>query len=154
MDQEGPRFPKSHGRRPATKNREKDKLQWTYEKNKNITRKSIEEEQNNKGRKKGDIRVAAAEWVDEELIENIKIRGKLSRRWRIARKKGEPQEVLNNYEKEYKQQQIKTSIMSGNKKGEWEKRKIIETMKDGKKFWNLIKDVLGKNRNKNEDAFV
>ena len=54
--------------------------------------------------RKGDTRVAAAEWVDEELIENIKIRGKLSRRWRIARKKGEPQEVLNNYEKEYKQQ--------------------------------------------------
>ena len=68
--------------------------------------------------KKGDIRIAATEWVDEELIENIKIRGKLSRRWRTARKKGEPQEILNNYEKEYKYQQIKTSNMAGDKKGE------------------------------------
>ena len=30
--------------------------------------------------KKGDTRIAAAEWVDEELKENIKKRGKLSRR--------------------------------------------------------------------------
>jgi len=36
--------------------------------------------------RKGDTRVAAAEWVDKELIENIKIRGTPSRRWRIARK--------------------------------------------------------------------
>ena len=44
--------------------------------------------------------------------------------------------------------------MSGNKKGEWEKRKIIETKNDGKKFWNLIKDLLGKNKNKDEDVYV
>ena len=43
--------------------------------------------------------------------------------------------------------------MAGDKKGEWEKRKIIETKRDGKKFWNLIKDLLGKNR-KREDAYV
>ena len=49
--------------------------------------------------KKGDTRIAAAEWVDEELKENIKKRGKLSRRWRIARKRGEPQEMLGKYEK-------------------------------------------------------
>ena len=66
--------------------------------------------------RKGDTRIAAAEWVDEEIIENIKKRGKLSRRWRIARKKGEPQETLDRYKREYKQQQVKTSIMSGNKK--------------------------------------
>ena len=29
--------------------------------------------------------------------------------------------------------------MSGKKKGDWEKKKIIETKKDGKKFWNMIK---------------
>ena len=92
--------------------------------------------------------------MDEELKENMKKRGKLSRRWRIARKKGEPQEMLEKYEKEYKQQQIKTSIMSGNKKGEWEKRKIIETKTDGKIFWNLIKDLLGKNRKREEEAYV
>ena len=35
--------------------------------------------------KKGDTRILAAEWVDEELKDNIKQRGRLSRRWRIAR---------------------------------------------------------------------
>ena len=44
--------------------------------------------------------------------------------------------------------------MSGNKKGEWEKRKIIETKTDGKKFWNLIKDLLGKSRKKEEGVYV
>jgi len=45
--------------------------------------------------RKGDTRIAAAEWVDEELIENIKKRGRLSRRCRIARKTGESQETLD-----------------------------------------------------------
>merc|ERR1711874_100190 len=43
---------------------------------------------------------------------------------------------------------------SGNKKDEWEKRKIIETKRDGKKFWNLIKALLGRNRKREEDAYV
>ena len=72
---------------------------------------------------RGNMKVAAAEWVDLELIDNIKERSKLSRRWRIARKEGKPQEILEVYEKEYKEQQVMTSIMSGNKKGEWEKKK-------------------------------
>ena len=44
--------------------------------------------------------------------------------------------------------------MSGNKKGEWEKRKIIETKKDGKKFWNMIKELLGENKDRDEEAYV
>ena len=44
--------------------------------------------------------------------------------------------------------------MSGNKKGEWEKRKIIETKTDGKKFWNLIKNLLNKSRKREEEAYV
>ena len=44
--------------------------------------------------------------------------------------------------------------MSENKKGEWEKRKIIETKTDGKKFWNLIKNLLGKSRKREEEAYV
>ena len=43
--------------------------------------------------------------------------------------------------------------MSGNKKVEWEK-KIIETKKDGKKFWNMIKELLGKNKDRDEEAYV
>ena len=43
--------------------------------------------------------------------------------------------------------------MPGNKKGKWEK-KIIETKKDGKKFWNMIKELLGKNKDRDEEAHV
>merc|ERR1711874_702680 len=76
--------------------------------------------------KRGNKKVTAAEWVDIELIDNINLRSRLSRRWGIARKQGEPPEVLELYEKEYKEQQKKTLIMSGGKKGIWEKRKIEE----------------------------
>ena len=81
--------------------------------------------------------------VDIELIDNLKERSRLSRRWRIAIKEGKPQKILDLYEREYKDQQVKTSTMTGNKKGEWEKRKIIETKKDGKKFWSMIKRTVG-----------
>ena len=57
--------------------------------------------------RRGNKKITAAEWVDIELIENINLRSKLSRRWRIARKQGEPPEVLELYEKEYKEQQKK-----------------------------------------------
>merc|ERR1711874_848532 len=50
-------------------------------------------------------KVTAAEWVDIELIENIKLRSKLSKRWRISMKQEKPKEVLELYEKEYKEQQ-------------------------------------------------
>ena len=63
-------------------------------------------------------------------------------------------EILDLYEKEYKEQQRKTSIMSGRKKGLWEKRKIEETKRDGKKFWNVIKELLGKSKEKEEEAYV
>ena len=70
-------------------------------------------------------------------------------------KKGrKPQGILNLYEREYKDQQVKTSIMSGNKKGDWEKRKIIETKKDSKKFWSMIKELLGKNKDRDEEAYI
>ena len=44
--------------------------------------------------------------------------------------------------------------MSGSKKGLWEARKIEETWKDGKKFWSMIKELLGKNKEKEEETFV
>ena len=44
--------------------------------------------------------------------------------------------------------------MSESKKGKWKKRKIIETKKDGKKFWNIIKDLLEKSKDKDERAYV
>ena len=36
------------------------------------------------GKKK--MKLLAAEWVDRELLENIKLRSRLSREWRYARK--------------------------------------------------------------------
>ena len=104
--------------------------------------------------RRGEIKILAAEWVDEELRDNIRRRGRLSRRWRIARKKGEPKEVLDIYEKEYKEQQNLSSRMTGIKKGNWEKQKIQEAKTNGKKFWNLIKDLLGKTKNKDEEAYI
>jgi len=79
-------------------------------------------------------------------MDNIKVRSKLSRRCRITRKQGKPENVLKLYEKEYKDQQVKTSIMSGEKKGSWENKKIEETKKYSKKFWNVIKELLGKSK--------
>ena len=44
--------------------------------------------------------------------------------------------------------------MSGSKKGLWEEKKIEETWKDGKKFWTMIKELLGKNKERDEETFV
>ena len=104
--------------------------------------------------KRGKHTVIAAEWVDMKLIDNINLRSKLSRKWRLARKQNEPEEILKVYKEEYEKQQRKTSIMSGRKKGEWEVRKIEETRKDGKKFWNMIKELLGNNKEKEEETYV
>ena len=74
--------------------------------------------------KRGKQKVIAAEWVDIELIDNINLRSKLSRKWRLARKQKQTIEIQKIYEEEYKEQQRKTSIMFGKKKSEWEIRKI------------------------------
>ena len=44
--------------------------------------------------------------------------------------------------------------MSFKKKGEWEIKKIEETWKDGKKFWAMIKELLGNNKEKEEDKYI
>jgi len=58
------------------------------------------------------------------------------------------------YEKEYKEQKTLTSKMIGTKKGAWERFKIQEAKTDGKKFWNLIKDLLGKDKNRDQEIFI
>ena len=98
--------------------------------------------------------ILAVEWVDSELLDNISLRNKLSREWRVARKNGEPDEVIETCKKRYEEQQKRTTILSGSKKGEWEKKKIEETWKDGKKFWTMIKELLGKDKEKDEETFV
>merc|ERR1711874_374076 len=92
------------------------------------------------GRKKKRVKVGgrgkrtilAEEWVDAELISNIKLRSNYSRQWKLARKNKESEGVIEGCKRRYLEQQKKSSIMSGNKKGQWEENKIKETWNDGK----------------------
>jgi len=104
--------------------------------------------------KRGKQTILAAEWVDLELTDNISLRSKLSRKWRLARNNNEPVETVKACKEEYEKQQKKTSIMSCKKKGEWEVRKIEETWKKGKKFWCVIKELLSNNKEREEDTYV
>ena len=99
MVQERSRLPKSHGERPITKDRGKISFNGFMKKIKISQEKVLKKSKRIKVGEKGNMRIAAAEWVDEELIDNIKIRGKLSRRWRIARKKKKPKNYLANIKK-------------------------------------------------------
>ena len=51
-------------------------------------------------------------------------------------------------------QQYITSKMSGDKKSLWEQKKIEETKNNGKKFWTMIKELLGKNKEIVNEACV
>merc|ERR1711874_544455 len=104
------------------------------------------------GKKK--VKLLVAEWVDNELIENIKLRSKLSREWRHARKRKEPEEILRQYERRYLKQKSITALMTGDKKSAWQNRKINETWKDSKKLWKMIKELLGKNREIEDETYV
>merc|ERR1711874_257035 len=75
---------------------------------------------------KGKNKLLAAEWVDEELIKNIKLRTYYSIEWKIARRNKSPPEIIEQCQNRYLKQQRITSIMSGDKKSQWEK-KIEET---------------------------
>ena len=44
--------------------------------------------------------------------------------------------------------------MTGEKKGNWERYKIEEAKTNGKQFWNLIKYLLGKVKNKEKEAYI
>ena len=44
--------------------------------------------------------------------------------------------------------------MIGQKKGAWEIYKIQEAKADGRKFQNLIKDLLGKTKKKDEETYI
>merc|ERR1711874_389209 len=44
--------------------------------------------------------------------------------------------------------------MTGDKKSSWESFKINETWNDSKKFWVMIKELLGKKRELNDEAFI
>ena len=44
--------------------------------------------------------------------------------------------------------------MTGQKKSQWEENKIAETWGDSKAFWKMIKELLGKNKEDTEEAFI
>merc|ERR1711875_56517 len=44
--------------------------------------------------------------------------------------------------------------MIGQKKSQWEEKKIAETWEDSKAFWKMIKELLGKDKEDSEDAFI
>ena len=81
---------------------------------------------------KGKYVILPAEWVDEELIRNIKLRTNYSRQWEIARKNNSSAEVIEQCKRRYMKQQYITSFMSGDKKSQWEEKKIEETWNNGK----------------------
>ena len=95
--------------------------------------------------KKGNKIIRAAEWVDLELIESIKLRMRLNKNWRYCRR-NQPPPVQKEFKEKYENQKKITAALIGKKKSEWEKKKIQETWKDGKLFWNMIRELLGKNR--------
>ena len=44
--------------------------------------------------------------------------------------------------------------MMGIRKSRWEEKKIEETWRDGKKFWTMIEELLGKTKKREEDTYV
>merc|ERR1711874_515461 len=70
---------------------------------------------------KGKNVILAADWVDKELIRNIKLRTSYSRQWRIVRKNKSPAVVIEQCKRRYLKQQRITSIISGDKSQREEK---------------------------------
>ena len=87
-------------------------------------------------------------------MDNIRLRIKLNRNWRFSRKNHYPTIVQEEFKQKYEAQKKLTSAMAGRKKSEWEKKKIEETWKDGKIFWGMIRELLGKKKEEEEEAYV
>merc|ERR1712239_73085 len=116
-------------------------------------RKKLKKKPSRKKKEKKYI-IKAATWVDPELLRSISLRSKLSRAWRYARKRKEPEQVLEIYKQEYVSQKIITAKLTGLKKSQWEVKKIEETWKDSKSFWKMIKELLGKDKEESDEAYI
>ena len=89
----------------------------------------------------------SAAWIDEEIRLNQKLRQVLNKKWRKASRAKKPRRELESLEKDYKEQQKKTSTLIGKRKGSWEKARIQEgKTSNGKSMWTVIKEVLGKQK--------
>merc|ERR1712179_529884 len=98
--------------------------------------------------------ILAVEWMNQEIIVNINYRTELNKQWRYARKNGESREIIEEYKRKYITQQKKTSRMIGIANSNWEEKKIEETWRDGKKFWVMIAELLGKTKKREEAAYI
>ena len=82
----------------------------------------------NKRKKEKKYIIKAARWVDSELLRSINLRSKLSKAWRYARKRKEPEQVLEIYKDEYETQKKLTAEMTSQKKSQWEVEKNRRNM--------------------------
>ena len=103
---------------------------------------------------KKQVTMKAATWVDTELLGEIRLRSQLSKAWRHARKRKDPEEAIEEHKQRYLVQKRKTTTMTGLKKSQWEERRINETWGDSKKFWKMVKELLGKDKNDADEAFI
>ena len=92
--------------------------------------------------------------MDIELIDNLKIRSRLNRNWRHAKKNNLHADIQEECRKKYLHQKKKTIIMANDKKGTWEIEKIKEIWNDGKKFWAMIRELIGKDRKRGRSLCV
>ena len=66
--------------------------------------------------RKGRKTLSAAEQVDQELIDNIKLRNRLSKNWRFTRRNNLAKEVQEESKRKYEYQKKLTAKMAGEKK--------------------------------------
>ena len=84
----------------------------------------------------------------------IKLRKIKSRAWRHARKNNAPQREQRVLKRKYELQKRMTSIYLGKRKGEWEKEKILKARTNSKILWDFTKYISGKNKKKDEKAYI
>ena len=90
------------------------------------------------------------EWADTELTDSIKLRQFFNRKYRNA--VGDEKDV---WKKKYMDQKLITKMHTRNKKGGWEKRKVLEAKEsNGQTMWKIVKEKAGKTEPKDNECFI
>ena len=84
----------------------------------------------------------------------IKTRRIKNRAWRYARRKKAPEREIQILKRKYELQQRATSLYLGKRKGEWEKRKVLEARTNSKILLNFTKDLAGKTKGKEVETYI
>ena len=66
--------------------------------------------------RKGKKIILAAKCVDKEMVDNLKIRSRLNRNWRFAKKNNLPLDIQKECRDKFMHQKNKTAVMAGRKK--------------------------------------